>query len=93
MLFLLDRREGDLVIAQLIYIVLLFELLFVFDAAARKQPEAKTALIDGGFEHFKAHPHEEKSDKLSTDNDDEDQNRVLDLLSFRERVILACLEE
>lgn len=64
--------------------MLLFELLFVFDAATRDQPEAETALIDCRFEHFEAHAHEEKTDELRAGNDDEDQNRVLDLVSLSE---------
>ena len=74
MLFLLDRREGDLVIAQLIHIVLLLELLFVLDAATRQDPEQKVVLINGGFHHLHAHTSQEKCDKLGTGSDDQDQN-------------------
>ena len=43
--------------------------------------------------HLDAHASDENADELQAGDDDQDEDRVLDSLSFAEIIVLACLVE
>ena len=94
LLFWLEHRaQCELVMAQLVHIMLLLELVFILNTTAREHPEAAVALIDRSLHHLEPHASAEQCDELQASRRNQEQNRVFDLISIHEGVILASLEE